>query len=84
MMRRLSLAAFAAALALGFAWAPAAYAQKKRVACSKIMSTCMARAGDGHAAICEDMYARAKIQGYWQATEEPDGTKHAAIPCTPN
>ena len=34
-----------------------------------------------HAAICEDMYKMALSQGQWQATEEPDGTKHAAVPC---
>lgn len=58
-------------------------AQNKRgpTKCSSILAVCLQRAG-GQAGICEDMYARALTQGQWQATEEPDGTKHAAVACT--
>jgi hypothetical protein len=49
--------------------------------CSSIYAVCLQRA-EGHAAICEDMYRSAVSNGYWQATEEPDGTKHPAVPCT--
>ena len=55
-------------------------AQRKQTKCSSILAVCLQRAA-GQAAICEDMFQRAVIQGQWQATEEPDGTKHAAVPC---
>lgn len=48
--------------------------------CSSILAVCLQRA-QGHAAICEDMYKTALASGQWQATEEPDGTKHPAVPC---
>ena len=57
---------------------------KRPIKCSSIMDICMKRAGDGHAGICDDMYSVAKNTGHWQATEEPDGTKHGPVPCTPN
>ena len=49
--------------------------------CSSIYAVCLQRAV-GHAAICEDMYKTALANGQWQATEEPDGTKHSAVTCT--
>lgn len=74
----------AGALAVTLAGAfPAAAQQGRKVACSKIMDMCMKRAGNGHAAICEDMYSQARNTGAWPPTQEPDGTKHAAVPCTP-
>jgi len=79
---KLSAAAGVACLGLALANAPAS-AQERKTACSKIMDICMKRAGSGHAAICEDMYSTAKRTGAWPATQEPDGTKHAPVPCTP-
>lgn len=78
------LSVSAAFLVLGaLAAGPAAAQQQRKVACSKIMDMCMKRAGNGHAAICEDMYSQARNTGVWPSTQEPDGTKHDAVPCTP-
>ena len=49
--------------------------------CSSIYAVCLQRA-QGQAAICEDMYRTALANGQWQATQEPDGTRHPAVPCT--
>ena len=76
--------ALATALVLGVVSTGSAGAQaRKPVACSKIMDMCMKRAGDGHAAICEDMYSQAKNTRLWPATVEPDGSKHDPVPCSP-
>lgn len=56
-------------------------AQKKPTKCSSILAICQQRA-EGQVAICEDMYRSALSNGYWQATQEPDGTKHPQVPCT--
>ena len=79
--KRYLTVAFGAALAVALV-APAA-AQQRKTACAKIMDICMKRAGDGHAGICQDMYDQAKRTGEWPATQEPDGTTHAAVPCAP-
>lgn len=55
--------------------------QARTAKCSSIYAVCLQRAA-GHAAICEDMYRTALANGQWQATEEPDGTKHPAVTCT--
>ena len=73
--------AIGAVLAATYVVAPAA-AQHRKTACSKIMELCMKRAGDGHAAICEDMYSQARRTGEWPPTQEPNGQKHDAVPCT--
>ena len=64
-----------------FAGVTPGLAQKKPAKCSSILAICLQRA-EGHAAICEDMYKVALSNQQWQATEEPDGTKHPAVPCT--
>jgi hypothetical protein len=83
-MRGLHFAAMLTSVLVGTALAGApALAQGKKTTCAKIMDICMKRAGDGHAAICEEMYENARRTGEWQATVEPDGTKHPPVPCTP-
>ena len=74
----LAVAVFGAALIAG---TTPSLAQKKNTKCSSILAVCMQRA-QGHADICEDMYQSALANGYWQATTEPNGTQHPAIPCT--
>ena len=71
------------AMLAGLAAVSAIAQEARKTACAKIMDICMKRAGDGHAAICEEMYAEAKRTGVWQATAEPDGTRHPPVPCTP-
>ena len=56
-------------------------AAKKDTKCSSIMAICQQRA-EGQVAICDDMYRSALSNGYWQATQEPDGTKHPQIACS--
>jgi hypothetical protein len=74
----LAAAAFGATLVVSTAPGIAA---GKAAKCSSILAICLQRA-EGHAAICEDMYQTALANGQWQATEEPDGTKHPAVVCT--
>jgi hypothetical protein len=83
MMNKSGIAALILASALVTTATAPAFAQTRKTACSKIFDMCMKRAGDGHAAICEDMYESAKRTGAWQATQEPDGTRHPPVPCTP-
>ncbi len=76
----LRIITIAAAAAVLVSSAVPSLAQRKPTKCSSILAVCLQRA-PGQAGICDDMYQRAVIQGQWQATEEPDGTKHAAVPC---
>lgn len=80
MVSRAALGVFAAIALAGGATAQEA---RKAPACASIMAICMKRAGAGHAGICEDMYRQARNTGQWPATEEPNGRKHPATPCTP-
>ncbi|MFT4096266.1 MAG: hypothetical protein QM651_04040 [Rhodoblastus sp.] len=76
-----SLLLFALALTMT---ASAAQAQeKKKPSCQSIFNICMKRAGDGHAAICQDMYASAKSNGQWQETVDEQGVRRPPVPCTP-
>lgn len=73
--------AFAVCALVTAASAPAEAAGK--TTCKQIFDICMKRAGSGHAAICEDMYAQARRNGQWQATEDEQGHKYPPVPCTP-
>ena len=75
------IAVAAAATAVLVASAAPGLAQRKPTKCSSILAVCLQRA-PGQTGICDDMFQRAVAQGQWQATEEADGTKHAAVPCT--
>lgn len=75
--RILTLAA-ASAIVLAGAVPVSAAARTK---CSSILAVCLQRAV-GQAAICEEMYSLALSNGFWQKTQEVDGTEHPAIPCT--
>ncbi len=77
--RSLSVLALAASLAGGVAQAQ----ERKRPTCQSIFNICMKRAGDGHAAICQDMYASAKANGQWQETVDEQGVRRPPVPCTP-
>jgi len=67
-----------------FAAGGAAQAQEKRKpSCQSIFNICMKRAGSGHAAICEDMFANAKANREWQATVDEQGVHRPPVPCTP-
>ncbi len=77
--RKLTLAIAASGAALIAASTPS-FAQKKPGKCSSILAVCMQRA-QGHEDICQGMYQQALAQGYWQATSEPNGTQHPAVPC---
>ena len=57
--------------------------EKKKPSCQSIMNICMKRAGSGHAAVCEDMFANAKAKGQWQETVDEQGVRRAAVPCNP-
>ena len=77
--RSLSVLALAVFMAGGVAQAQ----EKKKPTCQSIFNICMKRAGDGHAAICQDMYAAAKANHQWQATVDEQGVHRAPVPCTP-
>jgi len=57
--------------------------ERKKPSCQSIMNICMKRAGSGHAAICEDMFANAKAKGEWQETVDEQGVRRPPVPCTP-
>ncbi|MCB1543566.1 MAG: hypothetical protein H6872_11100 [Methylobacteriaceae bacterium] len=76
---RLTVLAFALLAASGVAQAQ----EKKKPSCRSIFNICMKRAGSGHAAICEDMYAMARSKGEWQETQDENGVRYPAMPCTP-
>jgi hypothetical protein len=77
---RLMMSVAVLAPVLAVATSPAA-AAGRTAKCSSILAICLQRA-EGHASICEDMYRSALANNQWQATEEPDGTKHPPVPCT--
>ncbi len=78
-LRSLIIVAFAVFAAGGAAQAQ----EKKKPSCQSIFNICMKRAGSGHAAICQDMFAMAKSKGEWQETQDENGVRYAAVPCTP-
>ena len=59
-----------------------ALAQQKKTTCASILAICLKRAGDGHAGICEDMHSQAVNSGTWPPTQDEQGKKYAAVPCT--
>ncbi len=62
----------------------AAQAQdRKKPSCQSIFNICMKRAGSGHAAICQDMFATAKANAEWQETVDEKGVRRPPVPCTP-
>ncbi|HMN74382.1 MAG TPA: hypothetical protein PKA55_21165 [Rhodoblastus sp.] len=71
------------ALALSVAGGAAQAQEKKKPSCQSIFNICMKRAGSGHAAICQDMFASAKANGEWQATVDEQGVHRPPVPCTP-
>ncbi|MFO1136642.1 MAG: hypothetical protein U1E30_15805 [Rhodoblastus sp.] len=77
--RSLSVLALAAFMAGGVAQAQ----ERKRPTCQSIFNICMKRAGSGHAAICEEMFAQAKANHEWQATVDENGVHRGPVPCTP-
>ena len=71
------------ALAIFAASGVAQAQEKKKPSCRSIFNICMKRAGSGHAAICEDMFAMARSKGEWQETQDENGVRYPKVPCTP-